>query len=104
MECPYNLATNRQTRMLADLSMVGCYNSTLSKVDRHRLMLASAKHNLQFMPFFMLTEYQKVYNTFKYYTQFIIVIVVIIITRNLLCLCYVRRANTLFYRLCAIVV
>lgn len=23
-------------------------------------MLASAKHNLQFMPFFMLTEYQKV--------------------------------------------
>ncbi|KAL0101101.1 hypothetical protein PUN28_018748 [Cardiocondyla obscurior] len=60
MECPYNLARNRQTRMLADLSIVGCYNSTLSKTDRDRLMLASAKHNLQFMPFFMLTEYQKV--------------------------------------------
>lgn len=60
MECPYNLASNRQTRMLADLSLVGCYNSTLSKMERDRLMLASAKHNLQFMPFFMLTEYQKV--------------------------------------------
>ncbi|XP_018359026.1 PREDICTED: heparan-sulfate 6-O-sulfotransferase 1 [Trachymyrmex cornetzi] len=60
MECPYNLARNRQTRMLADLSIVGCYNSTLSKTDKERLILASAKHNLQFMPFFMLTEYQKV--------------------------------------------
>lgn len=46
--------------MLADLSVVGCYNSSLSSADRDRLMLASAKHNLQFMPFFMLTEYQKV--------------------------------------------
>ncbi|EFN83037.1 heparan-sulfate 6-O-sulfotransferase 1-B [Harpegnathos saltator] len=60
MACSYNLANNRQTRMLADLSIVGCYNSTLSSADRDRLMLASAKHNLQFMPFFMLTEYQKV--------------------------------------------
>lgn len=60
MACPYNLASNRQTRMLADLSIVGCYNSTLSTLERDRLMLASAKHNLQFMPFFMLTEYQKV--------------------------------------------
>lgn len=60
MACPYNLASNRQTRMLADLSIVGCYNSTLSNLERDRLMLASAKHNLQFMPFFMLTEYQKV--------------------------------------------
>ncbi|CAK9833914.1 Heparan-sulfate 6-O-sulfotransferase 1-B [Anthophora retusa] len=60
MACPYNLASNRQTRMLADLSIIGCYNSTLSSLERDRLMLASAKHNLQFMPFFMLTEYQKV--------------------------------------------
>ncbi|EZA49847.1 heparan-sulfate 6-O-sulfotransferase 1 [Ooceraea biroi] len=60
MACPYNLGSNRQTRMLADLSIVGCYNSSLSSADRDRLMLASAKHNLQFMPFFMLTEYQKV--------------------------------------------
>lgn len=60
MACPYNLANNRQTRMLADLSIIGCYNSSLSSVDRDRLMLASAKHNLKHMPFFMLTEYQKV--------------------------------------------
>lgn len=60
MQCPTNLASNRQTRMLADLSVVGCYNSTLSPSERDRLMLASAKHNLQSMPFFMLTEYQKV--------------------------------------------
>ncbi|XP_043999626.1 heparan-sulfate 6-O-sulfotransferase 1-A [Gambusia affinis] len=26
MDCPYNLANNRQVRMLADLSLVGCYN------------------------------------------------------------------------------
>jgi len=82
MECPYNLARNRQTRMLADLSIVGCYNSSLSKTDRDRLMLASAKHNLQFMPFFMLTEYQKVCSMFKYFTQFIF-IVIIIVTKNI---------------------
>jgi hypothetical protein len=60
MACHYNLASNRQTRMLADLSLVGCYNSSLSSSDRDQLMLASAKHNLKYMPFFMLTEYQKV--------------------------------------------
>ena len=60
MACPYNLASNRQTRMLADLSLVGCYNSSLSSTERDRLMLASAKRNLKYMPFFMLTEYQKV--------------------------------------------
>ncbi|XP_012256097.2 heparan-sulfate 6-O-sulfotransferase 2 [Athalia rosae] len=60
MQCPHNLASNRQTRMLADLSVVGCYNSTLNNSERDRLMLASAKHNLQSMPFFMLTEFQKV--------------------------------------------
>ena len=60
MACPYNLASNRQTRMLADLSLVGCYNSSLSNKERENLMLASAKQNLRFMPFFMLTEFQKV--------------------------------------------
>lgn len=60
MACSYNLASNRQTRMLADLSLVGCYNSSLTSIDRDRLMLASAKRNLKYMPFFMLTEYQKV--------------------------------------------
>lgn len=58
--CPHNVANNRQVKMLADLSIVGCYNSSLSKTDRDRLMLASAKANLRKMPFFMLTEYQKV--------------------------------------------
>lgn len=60
MACPHNLANNRQTRMLADLSLIGCYNSSLNSRDRDRLMLNSAKHNLKLMPFFMLTEYQKV--------------------------------------------
>ena len=26
--CPHNLAPNRQTRMLADLALVNCYNTT----------------------------------------------------------------------------
>ncbi|XP_034938325.1 heparan-sulfate 6-O-sulfotransferase 1 [Chelonus insularis] len=60
MECPTNLANNRQTRMLADLSLVGCYNSSLSSTERDNLMIKSAKRNLKFMPFIMLTEYQKV--------------------------------------------
>ncbi|XP_046743444.1 heparan-sulfate 6-O-sulfotransferase 1 isoform X2 [Diprion similis] len=59
MQCPHNLASNRQTRMLADLSIVGCYNSTLNRTERDRLMLESAQRNLLSMPFFMLTEYQK---------------------------------------------
>ncbi|XP_046614796.1 heparan-sulfate 6-O-sulfotransferase 1-B isoform X1 [Neodiprion virginianus] len=60
MQCPHNLASNRQTRMLADLSIIGCYNSTLNRTERDRLMLESAQRNLLSMPFFMLTEYQKV--------------------------------------------
>ena len=28
MDCPFNLATNRQTRMLADLKLVNCYDTT----------------------------------------------------------------------------
>ncbi|KAF7990823.1 hypothetical protein HCN44_000628 [Aphidius gifuensis] len=60
LECPTNLASNRQTRMLADLSLIGCYNSTLTKTEKDSLMLQSAKKNLQAMPFFMLTEHQKV--------------------------------------------
>ncbi|XP_047109565.1 heparan-sulfate 6-O-sulfotransferase 2 [Schistocerca piceifrons] len=59
--CPYNLAANRQTRMLADLALVGCYNmSYMSPVERDRVMLASAKKNLASMAFFGLTEYQKI--------------------------------------------
>lgn len=61
MACESNLATNRQTRMLADLALVGCYNqSAMSKHERDRVMLASAKRNLAAMAYFGLTEYQKV--------------------------------------------
>lgn len=60
MECPYNLANNRQTRMLADLSLVGCYNvSTMSDEERWAVLLDSAKRNLRGMAFFGLTEYQR---------------------------------------------
>ncbi|KAL1490325.1 hypothetical protein ABEB36_013040 [Hypothenemus hampei] len=60
IDCENNLAANRQTRMLADLALVGCYdNSYMPKADRDRIMLASAKKNLQSMAFFGLTEYQK---------------------------------------------
>lgn len=59
--CPYNLAANRQTRMLADLALVGCYNLSYmpSLEERNRVMLASAKRNLASMAFFGLTEHQK---------------------------------------------
>ncbi|XP_024919236.1 heparan-sulfate 6-O-sulfotransferase 2 isoform X2 [Cynoglossus semilaevis] len=60
IDCPYNLANNRQTRMLADLSLVGCYNvSAMSEEERWALLLQSAKRNLRHMAFFGLTEYQR---------------------------------------------
>nr|CAG4638753.1 EOG090X0E58 [Cyclestheria hislopi] len=59
MNCPYNLAHNRQTRMLADLTLVGCYNSLfIDSKEKERIMLASAKANLARMAFFGLTEQQ----------------------------------------------
>lgn len=58
--CDSNLATNRQTRMLSDLALVGCYNkSSMPAHERDRIMLASAKRNLAAMSYFGLTEYQK---------------------------------------------
>ncbi|XP_063967202.1 heparan-sulfate 6-O-sulfotransferase 3-B-like [Lytechinus pictus] len=60
MSCPHNMANNRQTRMLADLTLVNCYNKTgMSTQDRNLIMLASAKANLQSMAFFGLTEFQR---------------------------------------------
>ncbi|XP_038049962.1 heparan-sulfate 6-O-sulfotransferase 3-B-like [Patiria miniata] len=60
MDCQYNLANNRQTRMLADLSEVGCYNlSKLSNAERRARMLESAKRNLRRLAFFGMLEYQK---------------------------------------------
>nr|CAG4649708.1 EOG090X0E58 [Scapholeberis mucronata]SVE93896.1 EOG090X0E58 [Scapholeberis mucronata] len=63
MDCPYNLAHNRQTRMLADLTLAGCYtgfNSTEDRLERDRILLQSAKHNLANMAFFGLTEQQSI--------------------------------------------
>lgn len=60
MDCPYNLANNRQVRMLADLSLVGCYNlSFIPEGKRAQLLLDSAKKNLRGMAFFGLTEFQR---------------------------------------------
>lgn len=60
INCKSNLAMNRQTRMLADLTLVGCYNqSMMTKRQREVMMLASAKQNLQRMAFFGLCEFQK---------------------------------------------
>ncbi|KAL5275280.1 HS6ST1 family protein [Megaselia abdita] len=59
--CESNLAINRQTRMLADLAQVGCYNKTgFDPKERERIMLASAKEHLAAMAYFGLTEYQKI--------------------------------------------
>ncbi|CAG4963484.1 unnamed protein product [Parnassius apollo] len=60
--CPWYLANNRQTRMLADLALVGCYNGTLRHrtLDTERVLLASAKRNLAAMAYFGLTECQKI--------------------------------------------
>nr|CAG4647425.1 EOG090X0E58 [Megafenestra aurita]SVE92667.1 EOG090X0E58 [Megafenestra aurita] len=63
MNCPYNLAHNRQTRMLADLTLAGCYtgyNSTADQMERDRILLQSAKKNLAEMAYFGLTEQQSV--------------------------------------------
>uniref|UniRef100_A0A4W3J499 Heparan-sulfate 6-O-sulfotransferase n=1 Tax=Callorhinchus milii TaxID=7868 RepID=A0A4W3J499_CALMI len=60
MDCPYNLANNRQVRMLADLSLVGCYNmSFITEKKRAQVLLESAKKNLKDMAFFGLTEFQR---------------------------------------------
>lgn len=60
MNCQSNLATNRQVRMLANLSLVHCYNRTaMSEEVRNSILLQSAKDNLADMSFFGLTEFQK---------------------------------------------
>ena len=57
LSCRHNLAHDRQTRMLADLQPLGCYNSSaLPAAVRRRLLLRSAASNLRRMAFFGLTE------------------------------------------------
>ena len=61
LNCSNNLAINRQTRMLSDLTLVGCYNNTfLSKEERDLIMLTSAKSNLHKMAYFGLTEFPRI--------------------------------------------
>ncbi|XP_053240564.1 heparan-sulfate 6-O-sulfotransferase 3 [Podarcis raffonei] len=60
MNCGHNLANSRQVRMLADLSLVGCYNLTfMNESERNTILLQSAKNNLKNMAFFGLTEFQR---------------------------------------------
>jgi len=60
MSCKHNLANNRQTRMLANLTLVGCYdhNAIPDSAERERILLDSAVENLRQMAFFGLTERQ----------------------------------------------
>lgn len=74
VSCPLNLAFNRQTRMLADLSLVHCYNFSWSPLEHHlqqpalgqetkqeleAKLLHSAKSNLLRMASFgLLSQYE----------------------------------------------
>ena len=61
LACPHNLALNRQVRMLADLELVHCYNTTAqTAATRDSLLLHSAMANLQAMAYFGLTEEQQI--------------------------------------------
>jgi hypothetical protein len=57
LNCPYNLAFNRQTRMMANISQVGCYGGGDSD-EKQRAMLRSAKKNLRNFAFVGLVEFQ----------------------------------------------
>ncbi|EJW82134.1 hypothetical protein WUBG_06956 [Wuchereria bancrofti] len=58
LACPYNLAFNRQTRMLADLTLINCYDTrSADAATRDKIMLESAKINLKNLAFFGLKEY-----------------------------------------------
>jgi len=60
ISCQHNLAINRQTRMLADLQLVNCHNSTgMDPHQRDLIMLNSAKANLASLAYFGLTEEQE---------------------------------------------
>ncbi|XP_046549724.1 heparan-sulfate 6-O-sulfotransferase 2-like [Haliotis rubra] len=56
--CPQNPAFNRQTRMLANISLGECLSTTrMSEKQCYDKMLTSAKDTLEHMPFFGITEY-----------------------------------------------
>jgi heparan sulfate 6-O-sulfotransferase HS6ST1 len=61
LDCQNNLAINRQTRMLSDLALIGCYNvSFMPQNERQLVMLTSAKNNLHKMAFFGLNEFPRI--------------------------------------------
>ncbi|XP_067943988.1 heparan-sulfate 6-O-sulfotransferase 2-like isoform X2 [Watersipora subatra] len=58
LNCPHNLARNRQTRMLANLSVIDCYSADMMDDPQKRLLLLnSAKDNLRSMPYFSIISY-----------------------------------------------
>lgn len=58
--CRHNLAFNRMTRMMANLSKVNCYNQTGMTEDVFsEILLKSAKENLEACAFFGLVEEQQ---------------------------------------------
>ena len=69
LDCDDNLARNRQTRMLADLRLVGCHNKTAMDPHlRDKLMLESAKRNLLKMAYFGITDFQSLSQKLFEYT------------------------------------
>ena len=59
LSCKSNLGINRQTRMLANLTLVSCYDTKkFHGAKRDQLILDSAKANLRSLPYFGLNEYQ----------------------------------------------
>ena len=61
ISCPHNLAVNRQTRMLADMELVNCHNTSgMDHQQRDLIMLNSAKANLRNLAYFGLTEEQEI--------------------------------------------
>jgi heparan sulfate 6-O-sulfotransferase HS6ST1 len=58
MTCPTNLAINRMTLMLADLSLIDCRLPTINSSSDARIVLESAKRNLQDLAFFGLLDQQ----------------------------------------------
>lgn len=59
MDCPYNLANNRQVRMLADLSLVGCYNLLHPRGQARPAAAGERQEEPRGMAFFGLTEFQR---------------------------------------------
>jgi heparan sulfate 6-O-sulfotransferase HS6ST1 len=61
INCNVNLAINRQTRMLADLSKVGCFNNEMkNRTEYEKMLLESAIYNLNRLAFYGILEYQNI--------------------------------------------